>query len=177
MAGRTRRRAPRAPGRKARPSLPEPEAGWLVALNHAAPACLKRRAKRCRVRVSLDDACRIGIERVRRLLCVNRLIALVSQNDPHLPFRIFLSTGRCTLVAAVRWIHREKQKSVRAVIGGRLPAIHAKSQLTGGFQHARRRGIDPFPTFTARGTGRSRAGVSRRDRKGGFSRQDCDHGG
>jgi hypothetical protein len=77
--------------------------------------------------------------------------------DPHLPLGIFLATGRCTLVAAVRLIRREKQKSVRAVGGGRLPAIHAKSQLTGGFQHARSRGIDPLQSIDSAQSRRSAA--------------------
>jgi hypothetical protein len=68
-------------------------------------------------------------------------------DDPHLPLGIFLATGRCTLVAAVGWIRRAKRNSVRAVIGDPLRAIHAKSQLTGGFQHTRRRGTDPVAVF------------------------------
>jgi hypothetical protein len=41
----------------------------------------------------------------------------------------------------------ESQNSVRAVAGGRLPAIHAESDLTGSFQQAPMRGIDPKPSF------------------------------
>ena len=80
---------------------------------------------------------------------VRSAISRIDAADPHLPLGIFLATGRCTLVAAVRWIRREKQKSARAVIGGRLPAIHAKSPLTGGIQRARRRGIDPLRSVAA----------------------------
>jgi len=45
-------------------------------------------------------------------------------SDPPLPLGIFGSTGRCTLVAAVRRTRREGRNSVRAVIGG-----HPEDQL------------------------------------------------